>query len=115
MSVDLFGSERMITLYGIPSLDGMPSLSPMDDMIVVTTEGSIDGTYDVDVVEGLSAMSFSCVYGGSTVAVSYSVTQDSSEATLVIDGVPEGIGCAVLSGDGLTVLIISVPELEAVA
>ena len=115
ITVDLFGSERTITLYGIPSLDGMPSLSPMDDTIVVTTEGSIDGTYDVGVVEGLSAMSFSCVYGGSTVTVSYSVTQDSSEATLVIDGVPDGTGCAVLSGNGLTVLIISVPELEAVA
>ena len=115
ITVDLFGSERTITLYGIPFLDGMPSLSPMDDTIVVTTEGSIDGTYDVGVVEGLSAMSFSCVYGGSIVAVSYSVTQDSSEATLVIDGVPDGTGCAVLSGNGLTVLIISVPELEAVA
>ena len=115
ITVDRFAGGESIILYGIPLLDGKPPSSQMDNILVVTTEGSIDGSYSVSAVDGLPDIEFDCEFEGETVCTSYSVASDGSGATLTVIGVPDGTGCAVLSGKGLTVLIISVPELEAIA
>lgn len=111
-AVGMFDDNRKLYIVGVPSLDGTdPTFDPVPGIIVVASEGSVDGTYVVKVVEGVDGpIDLTGTFVGSEVTIRYYI--DDSEAKLSISGFPDGTGAWTVSGSGLSVTIVVISDLE---
>lgn len=107
----MFDSENALSLLGVPSLDGTdPTSDPVPRIVVVVSEGLVNGTHSVGPVEGVDSVTLTGTVNGTEVTIGYSV--DGTGASLTIVGFPDGTGAWVVNGDTLSVLIVVVPDLE---
>lgn len=108
---EMFDSEGRLSLLGVPSLDGTdPTSDPVPRIVVVVSEGPVNGTHSVGPVEGVENVTLTGTVNGTEVTIGYSV--DDTGASLTIAGFPDGTGAWVVNGNTLSVLIVVVPDLE---
>lgn len=108
---EMFNSENALSLLGVPSLDGTdPTSDPVPRIVVVVSEGPVNGTHSVGPVEGVEDVTLTGTVNGTEVTIRYSV--DGTGASLTIDGFLDGTGAWAVNGNTLSVLIVVVPDLE---
>ena len=108
---EMFDSGNALSLLGVPSLDGTdPTSDPVPRIVVVVSEGPVNGTHSVGPVEGVKNVTLTGTVNGTEVTIGYSV--DGTGASLTIAGFPDGTGAWVVNGNTLSVLIVVVPDLE---
>ena len=109
ISVSMFDQERLY-IVGVPGLS-VDQGETVKETTIIVVEGEINGTHDVQLIQGLSERAFQTTILKQEVNITY--VPEGSDARITISGCPEGLGGLVFFNDNLRVVVIALPHLEA--